>query len=102
MAQQGIITCYINRDEYTEEYLDQLVASVKEANSDTIAKVKDQGYSVMFVITTNEATRVEKMDFDKPFPFFPPERRSPEELEAEAARLKNKREERLKSKIERT
>ena len=56
----------------------------------------------MFVITTNEATRVEKMDFDKPFPFFPPERRSPEELEAEAARLKNKREERLKSKIERT
>ena len=53
MAQQGIITCYINRDEYTEEYLDQLVASIKEANGDTIAKVKDQGYSVMFVITTS-------------------------------------------------
>ena len=31
-------------------------------------KIRENGYEVMFIGTTKEGTRVEKIDFDAPFP----------------------------------
>lgn len=49
-----------------KEYLEIL----KNLNSGSIQKMEEAGYGVMVVPVKNESSRVEKVDFDMPFPRF--------------------------------
>jgi hypothetical protein len=67
---KGIIVFYINFFPEYKQSVDDTLTLVKNHNRDLIEKVKNSDYDVMFVPTTKEASRVEKIDFDKPFPRF--------------------------------
>jgi hypothetical protein len=68
IMQQGIVTFYINVN--PDEGLDvtQTIELFRAANKELIEATKDSDYQIAIVPTTKEACRVEKVDFDKPFP----------------------------------
>lgn len=69
---KGIITCYIDREEESNsDNQKQLINLIVEKNQEAINFAKEAGYLIMFLPTTNEASRVEKVDLDQPFPFYP-------------------------------
>ncbi len=65
---KGIITLFINRNDFKEQATEQsLIAMFKETNKFLIESCIEAGYQIMFVTTTDEASRLEKIDFDKPY-----------------------------------
>lgn len=69
MKAKGILIYYLNRDTFThlgseEKILETLV----KANQLLIKQSEESGHPVLFVPCVHEATRIEKIDFDKPFP----------------------------------
>jgi chlorite dismutase len=68
---KGIVAFYIN---FHPEYNQDIQASIDivlKANKEVMEKInKESDYMVMLVPTTKEACRVEKIDFEKPFPRF--------------------------------
>lgn len=74
---KGIITVYINLKKTQKidvsAQIDSIMTSVKEHNASLIQAVEKEGeYLVMFVPCFEEATRIEKIDFNAPFPRFLP------------------------------
>ncbi len=68
---KGIITFYINFHPDLNQVAEECVEIFRQCNKDLIAKINEEGtYLVAVVPTTKEACRIEKMDFDKPFPRF--------------------------------
>lgn len=67
---KGIMTFYMNVEEVEDgkesEYLDLM----KRTNADLIHKLEESGYGVMIVPVEKESSRVEKVDFDMPFPRY--------------------------------
>ena len=65
---KGIMTFYMNVEECEDikAYLDILI----DINSGLIQRMEEAGYGVMVVPVRNESSRVEKVDFDQPFPRF--------------------------------
>ena len=67
---KGIMTFYMNVEEVDDgkesEYLDLM----KRTNADLIQKLEESGYGVMIVPVEKESSRVEKIDFNMPFPRY--------------------------------
>ncbi|CAE7860279.1 unnamed protein product [Symbiodinium microadriaticum] len=70
----GVIMFYLNYSPDIEGVsLREHVDIFKELNAEFIKQLESETYyRVVIVPTTNEASRVEKMDFDHPFPRFMP------------------------------
>lgn len=68
---KGIIIFYINfiGDRLPDDW-EETVQALKNQNKDLIDMCKQDGYQLIFTPTVKEASRVEKVDFDKPFPRF--------------------------------
>lgn len=67
---KGIVTFYINIEQQkgTENDYMQLMRNV---NSELFSKMEESGYGVALVpVANNESNRVEKVDFDRPFPRY--------------------------------
>jgi predicted fused transcriptional regulator/phosphomethylpyrimidine kinase len=67
---KGFITFYVNFFPDLNQDIKQTLDMAANYNKETIEKIKEANYEVMFVPTTKEASRVEKVDFDKPHPRF--------------------------------
>lgn len=68
---KGIVVFYINFYPEHNQDITQIVKLIKETNKELFDKINEgMDYQVMLVPTTKEACRVEKIDFDKPFPRF--------------------------------
>lgn len=70
---EGVIVFYVNF--VKEEQVNRLeyLKSVRELNQIWIDRIEQEGrYAVMMVPTVAEASRVEKIDFNAPFPRFVP------------------------------
>ena len=65
---KGIIVFYVNVED-AENETDYLKIA-KSVNSSLLERLTAAGYEAMFVPVTNESCRVEKVDFDLPFPRY--------------------------------
>jgi len=66
---KGIITYFVNRQEFKNlEEQQALIDLFRRTNAELIEDAKKIGYHIMFVTTTSEASRVEKIDYNLPFP----------------------------------
>ena len=70
MAIKGFITFYINYFPELNPDVQQTIDFAKTYNKEAIEKLRAADYEVMFVPTVKEASRVEKIDLDKPHPRF--------------------------------
>lgn len=66
----GIIVFYINFFPENGQDAETTINLVRNQNKALEERVKESGYDLMFVPTTKEASRVEKIDFDQPFPRY--------------------------------
>lgn len=96
---KGIITFYINYQPGLGQVAEQCIEVFRSCNKDLIEKIHNEtGYHVAVIPTTNESCRLERMDFDKPFPRFVPyhvdiaevERRREERAARQESRNKEK------------
>lgn len=70
---KGIIVFYIDVHPECNQETQQVVDLMVRINQPVLDRIKADGdYQVIFVPTTKEACRVEKIDFDKPYPRFLP------------------------------
>lgn len=69
---RGFITFFVNYHSDLGQTPDEVLNLHKIHNKAVVEKVQDAGYEVMFVACTKEACRVEKVDFDQPFPRYVP------------------------------
>lgn len=70
---KGLLCFYVNFYPDLGQNDRDTLAFIREFNSELIEKVHGEGeYQVMFIPVTKEGTRLEKVDFDKPFPRFKP------------------------------
>jgi hypothetical protein len=70
---KGFIVFYINFFPEQGQNVDETITLIRNQNKALLDQLKADGeYDVMFVPTTKEASRVEKVDFDAPFPRFVP------------------------------
>lgn len=69
----GIITFYINFHPELEQDVQQTIDMFRLCNKELFDEIKESTqYRIAIVPTTKEACRIEKIDFDKPFPRFSP------------------------------
>lgn len=88
---KGILTFFINFHPELEQDVCQTIATFRQLNKDLFEEIhSNTDYRVAVVPTTKEACRIEKIDFDKPFPRTVP--RNHDDIEA----MERRREERYK------
>jgi len=69
----GFINLFINFQPEVKLNVQETINLVKEINLDNLEKInKDGRYTIVIVPTTKEGSRVQKIDFDSPFPRFVP------------------------------
>lgn len=93
----GIVTIYVNREKYEEGEEEIILKSISEINAEEIAAAAAAGFPIMLVPTIGEATRTEKIDFDKQFPIYTAKLRTQAEIEIENQEIKHKKEARKKT-----
>ena len=93
----GVVTIYVNREGYKENDESELLKALAEVNAKEMIAVANAGFPIMLVPTISEATRAEKIDFDKQFPIYTPKLRTQAELEIEIQEAKHKKEARKKA-----
>lgn len=65
----GFITLFINFTDSNDLDQDKVLKIIKDLNKKSLDKIaSDNQYDIMFVPTTKEATRVQKVDYNMPFP----------------------------------
>lgn len=67
---KGFITFYVNFPEYREEIVKPMLQMIRNENEAVVSKLLEDGYMVIFFPTHGEACRVDKIDYDQPFPRF--------------------------------
>lgn len=108
---KGIITFYINFHPEHDQDVQASIDIVFKANKEVIDRINAGGdYLVMVIPTTKEACRVEKVDFEKPFPRYLPKthidldvldkRKADREAAKEKERDRQERADRLKAEEE--
>lgn len=65
---KGFLAIYVNGGE--EEKVKALINLFKQENKELLERLPETGYAAMFIPTSDEATRIEKIDLDFPFPRF--------------------------------
>ena len=69
----GFISLFINFHPEVRLDVQDTINLIKEMNADSIDAIgKDGRYTLLIVPTTKEGSRVQKVDFDSPFPRFAP------------------------------
>jgi len=69
----GVISLFVNFWPEMRLDMNEVMKLVYEINKDSLAQIQADGqYVVLIVPTTKEASRVEKADYDMPFPRFVP------------------------------
>jgi hypothetical protein len=69
----GFITLFINFQPEVKLNVQETIDLVKEINAESLSLInKDGSYTILIVPTTKEGSRVQKVDFDAPFPRFIP------------------------------
>lgn len=61
---------YINFFPELGQNVDETLMKMKQFNQPIIEQLEKNGYSSIFLATTKEASRTEKVDFDMPFPRY--------------------------------
>jgi hypothetical protein len=73
---KGFITFFVNLPKEDNRNVMDYVTMVRDLNKAWIERVEREGnYTVIIVPTIGEASRVEKVDFNAPFPLFIPRER---------------------------
>lgn len=68
---RGIVSLSVNFHPELKLDVDKILKFIMEVNADAIKRIVEDGtYQIMFVPTTKEGTRIEKIDYDSPFPRF--------------------------------
>jgi hypothetical protein len=68
---KGLILIYVNFHPDLQQTPEGMLDLVRKTNSDLIRKLQDDAhYGCVLIPTTKESCRVEKIDFDKPFPYY--------------------------------
>ena len=67
---KGVIIFYVNFFPELEQNEVEVLTNMQKFNAAVIERIEKEGYSAMFLATTKEATRVEKIDFEAPFPRY--------------------------------
>jgi hypothetical protein len=68
---KGVLMFYINFVPDSGVTVEATIDLFRNQNKELLDKFKNEGnYEICFVPTVKEATRVEKIDFDMPFPRF--------------------------------
>lgn len=67
---KGIIFIYINYQLENGQEGSQVAQMFKEINKELFDGIKEMEYNIVIVPCTKEACRVEKVDFDMPFPRY--------------------------------
>lgn len=71
---KGYVIFYINFFPDLGQDMETIFKMIVSHNKEMLDRLKEHGeYDIIFVPTTKEATRVEKIDFDRPFPRFKPQ-----------------------------
>lgn len=69
---KGILTFYLNFPDQNHD-IHGLIETFRQCNKDLLKQIEDEtGYKTCVVPTIKEACRIEKIDFDKPYPRFVP------------------------------
>jgi hypothetical protein len=69
----GFITLFINFHPEVKLNVQETIDLIKEINAESLSLInKDGRYTILIVPTTKEGSRVQKVDFDSPFPRFVP------------------------------
>lgn len=69
----GIVMLYVNMYPDLGQDIESTMKMVKEMNKPLIERLAEDGrYVVLFIPTTKEATRIEKIDYDAPYPRYMP------------------------------
>lgn len=69
---QGFVTIYVNRDDYNTVKDASVVNLIKKYSAAAFERSLEAGFPLVLITTVDEATRAEKIDFDKLFPLKPP------------------------------
>lgn len=64
---KGLIFYYLNKAVFHGLDDEKILEFAKNTNQTLINECLKDGYALFFITTTNEASRIEKMDFNKPF-----------------------------------
>lgn len=64
---KGMIIIYLNDLAFQGFDDAKIIEFAKNMNKQLIEESLENGYTMFFIPTTNEASRMEKIDFDKPF-----------------------------------
>ena len=67
---KGLLVFYVNFPVDAENNIKEILTEAKEFNKEWINKIHEVGYQIMFVPVQGESSRVEKVDFDLPFPRY--------------------------------
>lgn len=65
---KGILIYYLNRDNFLHLGSEENILETLVKTNQSLIKQTEDTYPVLFVPCVHEATRIEKIDFDKPFP----------------------------------
>lgn len=69
----GFITLFINFQPEVKLDVQETIELIKEINAESLELInKDGSYTILIVPTTKEGSRIQKVDFDAPFPRFMP------------------------------
>lgn len=96
----GIINFYINTHPELSQDPQQMIDLFRANNKEIIDKLSNEaGYIAMIIPITNESCRVEKIDFNKPYPVYVP-RTHHNLAKAEQREIEKERERREAAKAE--
>lgn len=72
---KGFITLYVNFHPEVKVDPAQVMSLIQEINKEALHQIAEDGqYQIMVVPTTKEASRIEKVDYDSPFPRLTPKK----------------------------
>lgn len=78
---KGFISLFVNFHPEVKLDVQEILNLIKSINAESLSKVADDGkYQFLIVPTTKEASRVEKVDLESPFPRFVPRSMSKRDL----------------------
>ena len=67
---KGFVNFFVNFEEYDPDKIDAIMQIIKRENQEIWQLALKSDYPFMIQPTQNEASRIEKVDFDSPFPRF--------------------------------
>lgn len=67
---KGFINLFVNFPDFDPDRIDAIVQIIKRDNQEVFALAAKTDYPIMLIPCQDEASRIEKVDFNAPFPRF--------------------------------